>query len=153
VDVLARGEGVVTAIRDLLAASSLGDTSVRVVKLIIAGPRDLEVTDREIHDAVDRLLDTHGLIPGEVVSGNQFGVDRCGERWAKSVGLPVKPFPVTPAEWKKYGKPAGPRRNGMMADYGDALLAMRHRVSNGTGDMIEKMRKRAKPFLVVEVKR
>lgn len=139
-------------IRALIAASSIG-VMPRLVRLVIAGPRDLEVSDREIHEAVDRLLATHNLIPSEVVSGNQFGVDRCGERWARACGLPVKPFPVTPADWKKYGKPAGPRRNGLMADYADALLAMRHRVTSGTGDMIEKMRKRAKPFLVVEVRR
>jgi hypothetical protein len=139
-------------IKALIAASSIA-VSPRLVKLVIAGPRDLIVTDAEIHDAVDRLLATHNLVPSEVVSGNQHGVDRCGERWAAAVGLPVKPFPVTPAEWKKYGKPAGPRRNGMMADYGDALLAIRHRVTNGTSDMIDKMRKRTKPFLVVEVRR
>lgn len=139
--------------RSSLPSGSLSNATIRVVRLIIAGPRDLEVTDREIHEAVDRLISTHGLIPGEVVSGNQYGVDRCGERWAKAVGLHVEPFPVTPAEWRKHGRPAGPRRNGMMADYGDALLAIRHRVSNGTSDMIEKMKKRRKPFLVVEVKR
>jgi hypothetical protein len=139
-------------IKALIAASSIG-VAPRLVRLVIAGPRDLIVTDAEIHDAVDRLLATHNLVPSEVVSGNQHGVDRCGERWAAAVGLPVKPFPVTPAEWKKYGKPAGPRRNGMMADYGDALLAIRHMVTNGTSDMIDKMRRRAKPFLVVEVRR
>lgn len=139
-------------IKALIAASSIA-VAPRLVRLCIAGPRDLEVSEREIHDAVDRLLATHNLIPSEVVSGNQFGVDRCGERWARACGLPVKPFPVTPAEWKQYGKSAGPRRNGMMADYADALLAIRHKVTNGTGDMIDKMRKRAKPFLVVEVKR
>jgi hypothetical protein len=139
-------------IKALIAASSIAVVP-RLVRLVIAGPRDLEVSDREIHDAVDRLLAARNLIPSEIVSGNQFGVDRCGERWARACGLPVKPFPVTPAEWRQYGKPAGPRRNGLMADYADALLAIRHKVTNGTSDMIDKMRKRAKPFLVVEVKR
>jgi hypothetical protein len=139
-------------IKALIAASSIG-VAPRLVKLCIAGPRDLEVSDGEIHEAVDRLLATHNLIPSEVVSGNQFGVDRCGERWAHACGLPVQPFPVTPAEWKKYGKPAGPRRNGMMAAYADALLVLRHKMSNGTSDMIDKMRQRKKPFLVVEVRR
>jgi len=139
-------------IRALIAASSIG-VMPRLVKLCIAGPRDLEVSDGEIHEAVDRLLATHNLIPSEVVSGNQFGVDRCGERWARACGLHVEPFPVTPAEWKKYGKPAGPMRNGRMADYADALLAIRHKMSNGTSDMIDKMRQRKKPFLVVEVRR
>jgi hypothetical protein len=139
-------------IKALIAASSIA-VAPRLVKLIVAGPRDLIVTDAEIHDAVDRLLATHNLVPSEVVSGNQHGVDRCGERWAAAVGLPVKPFPVTPAEWRTYGKSAGPRRNGMMADYGDALLAIRHKVTNGTSNMIDKMRQRKKPFLVVEVRR
>jgi hypothetical protein len=139
-------------IKALIAASSI-DVAPRLVKLVIAGPRDLIVTDAEIHDAVDRLLATHNLIPSEVVSGNQHGVDRCGERWAAAVGLPVKPFPVTPAEWRKRGRAAGPLRNARMADYADALLVIRHKMSNGTSNMIDKMRQRKKPFLVVEVKR
>ena len=41
------------------------------------------------------------------------------------------------AEWIKYGRAAGPRRNKQMAEYADALLAYWDGKSRGTKNMIE----------------
>jgi hypothetical protein len=73
----------------------------------------------------------------EVVSGNCEGVDKLGENWAKSVGLPIKPFPYL----KGLGKAGGPIRNQQMADYSDGLIALWDQRSTGTKDMISKMKK------------
>lgn len=135
----------------ILARSSLG-TQPRLVKLIIAGSRSLVVSDHDIAGAMDRLLDAYDLIPSEIVSGNACGVDRCGEAYARSVGMSVKVFPVTPAEWQRYGKSAGHRRNAEMARYADALLAFWDGKSPGTSDMIRQMRGLKKPALVVTAK-
>lgn len=46
------------------------------------------------------------------------------------------------ADWTTYGKSAGPIRNSIMANYGDALIAIWDGKSKGTADMIEKARKK-----------
>lgn len=136
-----------TAARDLIAASSIAPVEVRMAKLIIAGSRNVVVSTSQISDAVDRMLEMHDLIPVEVVSGCARGVDRCGEEYATEVGLRIKRFP---AQWSTHGRSAGPMRNLEMARYGDALLAFWDGSSHGTRDMIDAMRGRGKPVLVVK---
>jgi hypothetical protein len=113
------------------------------VKVIVAGSRhetDLAVVVAAIRES--------GFEVTEVVSGCAPGVDTLGEKWAEERGIHVKRFP---AEWRRYKRAAGPIRNGQMADYGDALVAVRYPDSRGTSDMIGKMRKAQKPFYVKEM--
>ena len=70
----------------------------------------------------------------EVVSGAARGVDRLGEQWAASVGIPVK---SCPADWRRHGRGAGLIRNREMADYAGALIAVWDGQSRGTRSMIE----------------
>jgi hypothetical protein len=143
----------VTDIQSLIARSSLG-TGILVCPVIVAGSRGIDVSLDRIHEAMDAWLDdSRPVVPNEIVSGCARGIDRCGEAWAASVGLPVKRFPVRPSEWKRYGKFAGPRRNDAMSVYGGALLAFWDGVSRGTADMIDRMRARRKPVRVVAVRR
>jgi len=143
----------VSAYLDLTRSLSMG-AEPRLVKLIIAGSRDLPFnpTADDIHDAIDRLLEEHNIVPNEIVSGNARGVDRAGEEWATSCGLKVTRFPVTPADWRTYGRFAGPKRNEQMAKYADALLAFWDGKSRGTRDMIDRMRARKRPVVTVMVK-
>jgi uncharacterized phage-like protein YoqJ len=46
---------------------------------------------------------------------------------------------IYPANWRKYGKRAGHRRNQQMADNADALIALWDGESPGTRDMIRRM--------------
>lgn len=134
-------------IKGLIARSSLG-APLRVCRVIIAGSRDTIVSLDRIHEAADGLLEDD-IVIGEVVSGCARGVDRAGEEWAASIGLPVKRFPVRPSEWRQYGKFAGPRRNNEMSMYADALLAFWDGRSRGTADMIDRMKARRKVVRVV----
>jgi hypothetical protein len=99
------------------------------MKTIIAGMRDF-------HDyaVVCDAVDAAGWKVSEVVSGCATGVDTLGERWAADKDVPVKRFP---ADWKKHGRSAGPKRNRQMAEYGDALVAVWDGQSRGTRNMIE----------------
>ena len=115
------------------------------MKTIIAGPRDFED-----YDVVCEAIKASGFDVSEVVSGCAKGVDSLGERWAKANDKPIQPFE---AEWnnlkqpgakvadntwgKKYNKNAGFYRNGLMAKYAEALIAI-DTGSGGTGDMIKK---------------
>ena len=81
------------------------------IKVIIAGGRAYKLAEADFS-----LLD--GLPIEEVVSGGAKGVDSGGESWAESRGIPVKRFL---ADWKRYGRGAGPKRNLAMAKYADAV--------------------------------
>ena len=99
------------------------------MKVIVAGSRG--VTDiRVVETAVARS----GFQIKELVSGTCHGVDTFGELIAIEKDIPVKRFP---AEWNKYGRSAGPRRNKVMADYADALIAVWDNKSRGTSNMID----------------
>lgn len=70
----------------------------------------------------------------EIVSGRANGADKLGERFAKEFGCRVAYFP---AEWDRYGKSAGYRRNAEMAKYADACVCFWDGKSKGTGHMID----------------
>lgn len=79
---------------------------------IIAGGRDYAVTSADAE-----YLDTLDIT--QVVSGGASGADRGGEQWAENRGIPLT---VIKAEWKSYGRAAGPIRNRRMADIADAVV-------------------------------
>lgn len=108
------------------------------MKLIIAGGRDytneLRITDL-VYDGITILQEEHGMGEViEVVCGMAPGVDAIGRKIAISQDIPVKEFP---AQWLKYGKSAGPKRNLQMAEYADALIAIWDGQSRGTASMIK----------------
>jgi hypothetical protein len=104
------------------------------VKTIIAGSRDIED-----YGWVCAAVEESGFTVTEVVSGGAHGVDHQGERWGHYRDIPVKVFP---ADWKKYGKGAGPVRNRQMADYAEALIAVWDGASKGTENMIREAKAR-----------
>lgn len=61
------------------------------------------------------------------------GVDTLGYRIGNALEIPVSEFP---ANWKKFGRSAGPIRNREMANAADAVLAVWDGESRGTNDMI-----------------
>lgn len=73
-----------------------------------------------IHKTLDALLAEHPdmlLVHGSCSQG----ADAIADRWATLRGVPVERHP---AEWRRYGKSAGYRRNAEMVDVGaDAVLA------------------------------
>jgi len=113
------------------------------MKLIIAGSRN--ITDYElVKTQLDTLLDIT-----EVVCGKARGVDALGERWAIENNIPVKYFP---ANWDKYGKSAGYRRNVEMAEYADGLFAIWDGESKGTNHMVNIAKEKHMPILIYNTK-
>jgi hypothetical protein len=108
------------------------------MKVIIAGSRSIE--DYKL--VVDSIKSS-GYTITEVVSGCAVGPDRLGERWALANNIPIKEMP---ADFGKYGKSAGPRRNKEMAEYADAAIIIWDGESRGTRNMIENMIRRKKPY-------
>lgn len=110
------------------------------MKVIIAGSRS--ITD---YSVVAEAVEKSGFEITEVVSGCAGGVDRLGEKWAKNHKIPIKKFP---AQWSKYGKSAGYVRNGAMARYADALIAVWDGVSRGTKHMMDLAKKEGVKFYI-----
>lgn len=86
------------------------------MKLIISGGRNIHLT-RKDYIFLNTIAGSYTI--NEVVSGGASGVDRCGEDWAKKEGIKIKIFP---ADWRRWGKMAGPKRNREMSLYADALV-------------------------------
>lgn len=121
------------------------------MKLVVAGSRhfDLEA------DSIDNYVYLLGIPfrggPDEVVSGGcPTGADKAAKRYAEIYSYAYKEFP---ADWDKYGKMAGPIRNGQMAAYGDALLLIWDGASRGSANMKAKMVAMKKPIYEVIIKR
>lgn len=104
------------------------------MRVIIAGSRSM--TDAA---QVTMAIAQSGFVIREVISGGARGVDTFGEAWARTHHIPVRRFP---AEWQRYGKSAGFRRNEAMAHVADALIAVWDGSSPGTGHMIATARRR-----------
>ena len=120
---------------------------VMQMKVIVAGSRHFTGGDAEvwIHDRLHEFAAELDI--NEVVHGGCRGVDEIAGRWAKSKGIPCRVFR---ADWGLYGRYAGPRRNGEMAAYADALIAFPHAEGRGTQDMIRQAEQRGLEIVIWE---
>ena len=99
------------------------------MRTIVAGSRNgVSINDVEV------AFDTAPFIVTTVLCGMARGADLCGRYVAILRGLHVEEYP---ADWSKYGKSAGFRRNAEMADKAEALIAVWDGVSRGTKHMID----------------
>ena len=87
-----------------------------------------------------------------IVHGAGRGADTLAEEAARELGLSTEPHP---ANWGRFGRSAGPRRNAEMAEAGaDLCLAFRlDGPSPGTDDMIRKCRSAGIPVEVHTARR
>jgi hypothetical protein len=88
------------------------------MRVAIVGPRDLQVTDADIHLAIEKS----GFDVTYILTGDAKGVDSCAWRYAN------KHFPGAAkkfhAQWNSRGKSAGPYRNWFMVNRGGAANGM-----------------------------
>lgn len=101
------------------------------MRVIIAGTRDFNDYSL-LSTKCDFILSKTSDI--EIVSGTAKGADKLGEKYAEERGYQIKRFP---ANWDKFGKSAGYKRNKEMAEYSDALIAFWDGKSKGTKHMID----------------
>jgi len=72
--------------------------------------------------------------PTAIICGEAKGADTLGKRYAKERNIKVLSFP---ADWDRYGKSAGYRRNQQMAENAQALIVFWDGISRGTKNMID----------------
>ncbi len=101
------------------------------MRIIVTGSRNW--TNRDLIRRalrVEMLFDKPENVT--VVHGDARGADRIAGEVAKELGMNVEEYP---ADWKQYGKKAGPIRNQKMVDLGaDVCLAFPMSDSRGTWD-------------------
>ena len=114
------------------------------MRVIVAGSRG--ITDYEIvRNTINEVLN-RGLVIGTIVDGMARGVDDLAARYAVDNGIDnVR----VPAEWKRYGKGAGKRRNKKMAEMADGLIAIWDGKSGGTRHMIECAKAEKLKFIII----
>lgn len=79
------------------------------MKILVCGPRDYPYSEWYIATC---LLDIRSRI-SEVLAGDANGVDDTALQIARDWNIPCRKFE---ADWARYGKSAGPRRNRLMLD-------------------------------------
>ena len=118
-----------------------------IKRVVIAGCRDYYNYDEAkpyIDFCLSNIRKENNIV---IVSGCASGADAIGERYAFENKLKVEKYP---ADWKIYGRSAGPRRNKQMAEVCDYVICFWDGESKGTRSMIELARRYNKP---VKIKR
>jgi hypothetical protein len=102
---------------------------VVLIRTIIAGSREFN----NYSEFLQKIKECN-ICPTVIISGTAMGADKLGERFAEEKKIPLEKYP---AEWDKYSRSAGYRRNMLMAEKADALIAFWNGSSKGTKHMID----------------
>ena len=114
------------------------------MRVLVCGGRDYPEFGT-VWEALQRL---HERCPVDVlIEGGATGADHWARKWAKCQhGVEVLSFP---ADWRLYGRGAGPMRNQRMLDEGQPDLVIAFPGGRGTADMVRRARKADVPVRVI----
>lgn len=121
-------------------------------RVIISGDRNW--SNHDLENKIEWLLkqmpkNTNGKWTVLIIHGGCRGVDMTADKIARKLGFSIV---SAPANWKKYGKAAGPIRNKEMLDMGaNAVYAFHQNIGNskGTKDMIDQAKTRGIPVFLI----
>lgn len=102
------------------------------MRVLVCGGRNYGETRSE-REKVYRTLDAMPI--QVVIEGGALGADYVARAWAKLNAVPVETFE---ADWKQYGKAAGPRRNQQMLEDGKPDVVVAFPGGRGTADMVRR---------------
>jgi len=114
------------------------------MKVLVCGSRNLD------RSWLKRIRDRFERLPADsiVIEGGAKGADSLARIAAQDTGLDVVEMP---ANWKRYGLPAGPIRNRRMLDLQpDIVIAFHPKIeeSSGTKDCVAEAKRRG---ILIEV--
>jgi len=112
------------------------------MRITIGGSRDFEdyeVFSKFVGECIKDLKPCEKIT---ILSGHCRGTDLMAERYADEMGYGIE---IYPADWKKYGRAAGPKRNMVMIENSDAVIAFRDGKSRGTKNLVEMAKKKNIP--------
>ncbi len=102
------------------------------MRVLVTGGRDF--TDAAM---VQAALDPLAADIEVLIEGGARGADTLAREWAKAHGIPWQTYE---ANWKRYGRRAGPIRNQKMLDEGYPDLVVAFPGGKGTADMVRRAR-------------
>ena len=111
------------------------------MRLIIAGSRGFTNYQR-----LCQVLAPERRRITQVLTGGARGAEQLGYRWAWKHQIKHQLFR---ADWERFGKPAGVRRNHQIAQAGDVLVVFGDEPSPGTAHLIQCMQALGKPVVVI----
>lgn len=119
-----------------------------IKRIVVAGCRDYEDYDGAkayIEMCIKQIREKYTLI---FLSGGCKGADMLGERYANENGFRIERYP---ADWQKYGKSAGPKRNLQMVKACDYVICFWDGKSHGTASLISFAKEFKKPLKVKRI--
>jgi predicted Rossmann-fold nucleotide-binding protein len=101
------------------------------MKILVCGGRDYKNVSAVRH----ALTALHAKNPITlIIEGGAPGADRLAREWAEANNVPVQTFE---ADWKRFGRRAGPLRNKRMLDEGKPDGVVAFPGGTGTANMID----------------
>lgn len=110
------------------------------MKVAVIGSRTLRITNLEKYLPEDTT---------EIVSGGARGVDQSAREYAYDNNIPLKEFFP---DYESYGRLAPLKRNILIINYADKVLAFWDGKSHGTKFVIENCKKLSKPLKIIVCK-
>jgi SLOG family YspA-like protein len=105
--------------------------ALRPFRVLVCGGR--KFTDKAlVYRTLDELAAEHGGVL-YIIEGGQHGADSLARKWRHDRLQPGETFP---ADWDRYGDPAGPIRNHRMLAEGQPDLVLAFPGHTGTANMI-----------------
>ena len=105
------------------------------MKILVCGGRNYWNRE-ELYRVLDAI---HKAGPvTHAIHGGATGADSLVGQWCASLGVECTAYP---ADWKEYGKAAGPIRNQQMLNQGCPDVVIAFRGGAGTADMVRKAQK------------
>ncbi len=102
------------------------------MRTLVCGGRDF-LDIQYVHDCLSELQQESPITV--IITGSADGVDEFANIWANNNGIELIEFP---AQWKLYGRLAGPIRNQHMIDFGHPDRVLTFPGGRGTSDMIRR---------------
>lgn len=118
------------------------------MRITIGGCRDFEdyeVFSKFVSECIEKIKPCDKII---ILSGHCKGTDLMAERYAAEMGYEVE---IHNADWKKYGRAAGPKRNAEMIQNSHALIAFWDCKSKGTKNLVDTAKKKNIPVYVKSI--
>lgn len=118
-----------------------------MTKLLVCGSRS--ITDSTwVSSQISELVaeKAFSLLDLTLIEGGAKGVDALAKTWAVSNGVPVETYK---ADWARYGRGAGHRRNAEMVAAADFVLILWDGSSTGTKNDIDLCKKNYKNYKLV----
>lgn len=114
------------------------------MKVLVAGSRNVADPATVEKAILESKFDMTAMICGMAPRG----VDRMAYEWARKNNVPVEEYP---ADWDRFGKSAGMRRNRQMVEVAEAAVIVWDGNSPGTENTLKLVKAKGIPYYLVEL--